>query len=231
LRPNKPPTQSKTIRHTTLHQPQKTKSASETRPISPQTTPIANPTTVERYKASLAGQLSRHRVSPAPQPEPHTEPSAITKPTPATSRLLIADDTPLCLKCNLRITKQLGFLESRITTCKDLEDAKTAFFEAARAGDPFQYVFSDRDMGNKTDGDTFAKNIREAGFAETQFILISGTLPEEKPFGVNTAIPKDRSLSNDLSDYFNTEAPISDRDQTYIRDISTVSHDNTEQGF
>ncbi len=83
-------------------------------------------------------------------------------------------------------------------------------------------------MGNETDGDIFAKNIRDKDFLETQFILISGTLPEEKPFGVDIAMPKGRSLSDDLSEYFHTEETPTSRDITHI---STISHDSASQGF
>jgi len=120
-------------------------------------------------------------------------------------KILIADDSKICLKGNKAAALRLGFLSENIVTCKDLNEAQAAFFQAKEDNQPFNIIWSDRDMGNTTDGDEFAKMVQASGSTPI-FVMISSSLPETPPPGVTLAFAKDKSLNENLRTYFETLA-------------------------
>ena len=116
-------------------------------------------------------------------------------------RLLIVDDDQGTRKILGKTAQKLGFSQQNIVIFENADAAFEAISAAATEGNPFHVVFSDRDMGNETDGDALAKNILDEGYP-LHFIMISGSLPEALPPGVNYGILKGGSLKSALERAF-----------------------------
>lgn len=107
-------------------------------------------------------------------------------------RILIADDSPSALKLNVCLAKKMGFLPQNIQTATNREQASHLFAQALAKNTPFHVIFSDREMGNKDDGDKLAADVsRHAqGTRAPHFVMISATLPSTLPPHVHFGLPK-----------------------------------------
>ena len=113
-------------------------------------------------------------------------------------RLLIADDQPISRKLHQKVATDLGFLLENIVVCNNRSEASQVIQAAIEENKPFGTIFSDRNMGNDTDGDLLAEEVSRLE-PPPHFIMISGTLPEQLPLGVHFGIPKGASLRKQLS--------------------------------
>ena len=113
-------------------------------------------------------------------------------------RLLIADDQLIQRKSHQKVAIQLGFSHENIVVCNNRSEALQAIHAAIEEKQPFGAVFSDRDMGNDTDGDLLAGEVSRLE-NPPHFIMISGTLPEHLPLGVHFGIRKGVSLRKQLA--------------------------------
>jgi hypothetical protein len=89
-------------------------------------------------------------------------------------------------------------LLENIVVCNNRSEARQAIQAAIEENKPFGTVFSDRNMGNETDGDLLAEEVSQLEYPP-HFIMISGTLPDHLPLGVHFGIPKGVSLREQLA--------------------------------
>ena len=182
-------------------------------PISASASPWPNhaPTVVtQNVLTALAATLYNVSVStaktapiteantPPTTPPPTTETKLPAKFLDENPRLLVADDSPLSRRYSTRLGIEIGFEPQNIVVCNNRSEAIQAIQAAIEENKPFGTIFSDRDMGNDTDGDLLAEEVSRLE-PPPHFIMISGTLPEQLPLGVHFGIPKGASLRKQLS--------------------------------
>ena len=147
--------------------------------------------------------VSTAKIAPSPEAStPPTAPSLATEGASSTTntaavrpfivkhpRLLIADDQPISRKLHQKVATDLGFLLENIVVCNNRSEAIQAIQAAIEENKPFGTIFSDRDMGNDTDGDLLAEEVSRLEHPP-HFIMISGTRPETLPPGVHFGLTK-----------------------------------------
>lgn len=115
-------------------------------------------------------------------------------------RVLVADDSKLSRRMLRHLAEELGF--SHIEMAENADVAISFLNRAEREGTPFHAVFSDRDMGNVTDGDALALYVASLGYP-VHFVMVSSTLPEVLPVGVHLGISKgDKEATEKVYHYF-----------------------------
>jgi hypothetical protein len=127
--------------------------------------------------------------TPPKTPPPTTETKLPAKFLDENPRLLVADDSPVSRKYSTRLGIEIGFEPENIVVCNNRSEAIHAIQAAIKEKKPFGTIFSDRDMGNETDGDLLAEEVSRLEHPP-HFIMISGTRPETLPPGVHFGLTK-----------------------------------------
>ncbi len=161
------------------------------------TTAIQNRIHLPSAKIACADEIPEPAQSSMPEEDPLSFSPDFLIQNP---RILVADDSPLALKLSVSLAKRLGFAPDNIITSQSRAEAHQKFREAERSNAPIDVIFSDRDMGNQTDGDRLAKEVKHVD-PKVVFILISGTPPEICPPDIDKIYVKGRYKKEDIVRY------------------------------